>query len=323
MGTGTRRAPLDEDGCGEASFSVKIMLSGLIANIQRYCLQDGPGIRTTVFMKGCPLDCWWCHNPESRSEEPEVVVVESRCIRCGECVPACPEEIAGPAGEDFDRDSCRRCGACVESCPTGARQMTGSRMTVEEVMTEILKDRIFHEDSSGGVTFSGGEPLMQPEFLAALLKACRRVGVRTALDTCGFAPRKDLLGSAMLSDLVLYDVKAVDDALHRELTGVSNQSILENLEALSREHPNLWLRVPVIPGVNDSPEEFEAMARLAASLPGVRQVNLLPYHRTGIQKFRRLGREYRLPEVTPPSDEAIAAAVEYFRARGVKAVAGG
>jgi pyruvate formate lyase activating enzyme len=301
------------------------MQSGLVTNIQRYSTQDGPGIRTTVFLKGCPLDCWWCHNPEGRSGAPEVVVQETRCVRCGECIKVCPAEDTGSAGDAPLKPGpeCTLCGACVEACPTGARQMTGGRNTVEEVLNEVLKDSIFYDDSGGGVTFSGGEPLMQAGFLNALLQACRSHGIRTAVDTCGYAPRESLMALAESVDLFLYDLKFLDEARHIEYTGVSNAIILSNLRELGAVHRNIWLRIPLIPALNDTEDQLDAMARLAASIPGVRQVNLLPYHRTGVQKFKRLGQDYRLAHVQPPSTAQMEAAVARFHAFGLNARSGG
>jgi len=299
------------------------MVSGLVTNIQRYSLQDGPGIRTTVFLKGCPLDCWWCHNPEGLTPEQEVITVESRCLRCGECVIVCPQEVARKGGENEDRAVCTRCGACVRACPTGARQFAGLKMTVDDVVQEIFKDSIFHDDSSGGVTFSGGEPLLQNEFLLALLRACRQSGIHTAVDTCGFVKKSTLLEVAALADLILFDLKMLDEARHRKFTGVSNAVILQNLREVCAKHENVWLRVPLIPGINDALEELRAMAQFAASLLSIRQVNLLPYHRTGVQKFKRFHRDYRLPDAMPPSAAEVQAAIEVFAARGLHVKVGG
>ncbi len=301
---------------------LRSVVRGLVTNIQRYSLQDGPGIRTTVFLKGCPLDCWWCHNPEGLAPKQEVVTVEGRCVRCGECVKACPQDIARLTGEDEDHAACTYCGACIDACPTGARQLAGLEMTVDDVMQEIIKDRVFHDDSSGGVTFSGGEPLLQPVFLLALLRACRQAGTHTAVDTCGFVKQSTLLQVAALADLILFDLKMLDEVSHRNFTGVSNQIILENLREVCRKHPSVWLRMPLIPGINDG-AELDAMAQFAVSLSTIRQINLLPYHRTGVQKFRRFGRDCRLPEVLPPSAAEIQAAVEVFAARGLDVKVGG
>ena len=302
------------------------MESGIVFNIQKYSIQDGPGIRTTVFLKGCPLDCWWCHNPESQSPEPEITVIEGRCMRCGECRKVCVRGGSpgrpgcGPAGEPA---ACTLCGKCVEACPTGARQMVGRRMNAAEVLAEVLKDRVFYEESGGGVTFSGGEPLRQPRFLRALLQACRDAGLHTAVDTCGFAPKEDLLAVAPLADLFLYDLKFMDESRHARYTGASNVSILDNLRALGDIHGNIWIRVPIIPGLNDSARELEALARCAASVPGVRQVNVLPYHGAGAYKAPRVGRAYRLQETAPPSPEYMEDVAARFRGHGLSVRIGG
>lgn len=291
------------------------MQSGLVFNIQRYCVQDGPGIRTTVFLKGCPLDCPWCHNPEGRSSEPEVRVWEGRCVRCGRCAEVCPQRVGGngrPAGPDA---ACRRCGACVSACPAGARQMVGRWWTAAEVVAEVLKDRVFYDDSGGGVTLSGGEPLMQPEFARAVLEACRAEGIGTALDTCGFGPQADLLALAPWVDLFLYDVKIVDDRLHPRFTGVSNARILENLRALGDAGAAIWIRVPLVPGFNDAEEHIEAAARLAASIPSVRQVDVLPYHRLGARKGG--AREGSPLPAESPSPQRLNEVADRFRALGL------
>lgn len=294
------------------------MESGLVFDIQRFSIHDGPGIRTTVFLKGCPLDCWWCHNPEGTSAEPQILVLEGRCIRCGECRRACPQGDRAGAAE-----TCTLCGRCVAACPTGARQMVGRRMTVAEVVAEVLKDRVFYDESGGGATFSGGEPLLQPRFLRALLEACRAAGVRTAVDTCGYAPQEDLLALAPLADLFLWDLKFADEARHVRYTGVSNGPILENLRALGRAHGPIWIRVPVIPGVNDDAAQLDALARCAASVEGVRQVNVLPYHEGGAAKSRRVGRAYRLDGAAPPSAGRMEEAAAAFAGHGLKVKIGG
>ncbi|MBP7936556.1 MAG: glycyl-radical enzyme activating protein [Phycisphaerae bacterium] len=289
------------------------MTSGVVLNIQRYSLQDGPGIRTTVFLKGCPLDCWWCHNPESRSHEQEIIVVENRCMRCGHCREACPTDLAGP---------CTRCGACVEACPTDARQMAGRTMTTRQVLTEIRKDLVFYEESGGGVSLSGGEPAMQHDFARSVLRACRDEGIHTAIDTSGYAPQEPLLAVAELADLVLYDLKLMDDARHVRYTGVSNATILENLLVLSRRHRTIWIRVPLIPGVNDDATELASIARFAAGVPGVRRLCLLPYHELGMHKSRRLGRPYRMNGTRAPDPEQLDRAARVFQAAGLEVMIG-
>jgi pyruvate formate lyase activating enzyme len=300
------------------------MESGLVFNIQRYSIHDGPGIRTTVFLKGCPLRCWWCHNPEGISPEPEVLVIENRCLRCGQCREVCPQiKMGGNGSPKAQRARCIRCGACVEVCPSGARQLVGRRMNVAEVVAEAHKDRAFYEQSAGGVTFSGGEPLMQARFLRSLLEACRAAGIHTAVDTCGYVAKEELLAAAPLTDLFLYDLKVIDDDLHRQCTGVSNVVILENLLALGEVHQNIWLRMPLIPGFNDSVEQMGAVARFATSVPGVRQVNLLPYHGTAAHKWVRLGKPERSGARPAPTMQTIEHAKDTFRAFGLNIQIGG
>ncbi len=301
------------------------MQGGLIFNIQRYSIQDGPGIRTTVFLKGCPLRCAWCHNPEGLSPKPELLVTEARCIGCLECHQACPHAHALPEDRPLPlgMEGCKLCGACVEACPTGARCLVGKELTVSELIEQLLPDQVFYEVSRGGVTFSGGEPLMQPEFLNAALAACRSHGLHTAVDTCGLAPREQVLAMAAQANLVLYDVKLMDEVRHRQVTGVSNRPILDNLLALGEVHECIWVRVPVVPGINDAAADLEALAAFVASVPGVRQVNLLPFHRIGVDKSRRLGRSSPAEQFQPPSAEQMTEAWEIFQKRGFSVTIGG
>ncbi len=303
------------------------MPSGLVFNIQRYSLHDGPGIRTTVFLKGCPLRCLWCHNPEGLDRQPEVLRSRDRCIACGRCGEECPAGAAGPIGPngqaERERERCTGCGACVRACPAEARRLAGRRLTAAEVLAAVLRDRLFYEDSGGGVTFSGGEPLGQPEFLTALLAACRDREIHTALDTSGHVPQEDLLAAARWTDLFLYDLKTLDDRRHRRYTGVSNRLIVENLHALGRVHGNIWVRVPLVPGVNDDPRDLEDIVRLAASVPGVRQVNLLSYHATGAAKFARLGQTYPGGELLPPPAELVAQTAARLQELGLPVISGG
>ena len=291
------------------------MRDGLVFNLQRYSVHDGPGIRTTVFLKGCPLRCGWCHNPEGISRQPEFLILENRCLGCGACRRACRfgALVDGQSVLPAHVPACVRCGACVDACPTQARQIAGLKWGVPELLDAVQRDRLFYDDSGGGVTFSGGEPLAQPEFLRAALLACRSVGLHTAVETCGLARTEDLLAIVPGADLFLYDLKLMDEAKHRQHTGMSNGLILENLLALGRAGCRIWIRVPVIPGINDSAEDLDATARFAATIPGVQRVDLLPYHRAGLQKSRRLGRTNPLANVPTPSAEAMAEAAEIFK----------
>lgn len=301
------------------------MSSGLVFNIQKYSLHDGPGIRSTVFLKGCPLCCAWCHNPESISPRPEIIVVENRCIACGECRTACPfaELVSGTGPMPARINECTRCGACIEACPTGARQMVGRTMTVGQVVAEVSKDRIFYEESKGGVTLSGGEPLVQADFTTDLVCALHSAGLHVALDTTGLGRTDHLLAAAKSANLVLYDLKAFDEERHRQLTGVPNRTILDNLRALDQVHPNIWIRLPVVPGFNDDLGELRLIAEFVSDLQNVTLVNLLPFHRSGLHKYERLGWTHALDGVEAPSPEVMEQAAALFREAGLPTKVGG
>lgn len=288
------------------------VLRGRVFNIQRFSLQDGPGLRTTVFFKGCPLSCAWCHNPEGQAPEREVTTSESRCIHCGTCRSVCPSP-----------KECLRCGACAAACPTGARQIVGRDVSSPELVEELLRDRLFFDESGGGVTFSGGEPLLQAPFLLECLARLKESGVQLAVETSGFANRDELVKAGLIADLVLFDLKLIDGDRHLTATGKRNERILRNLGALGAAHVSMWIRVPVIPGINDDEANLEATARIAASTPGVCRVDLLPYHPSGAPKFARLGVPFRLDEIMPPSDERMHELAEGFRRHGVSVTIGG
>ncbi len=305
----------------QATKGIPMKDRGIVFNIQKYSISDGPGIRTTVFLKGCPASCWWCHNPESQTAAPEMTLVASRCLLCDECVTACPQGAAGR--EQENAPACLLCGECMEACPSGARRLAGTEMTVADVLATLLQDRIFYEESGGGATFSGGEPLFQFEFLKALLTGCRQRGIRTAVDTGGFAPMEQLLEVAAITDLILYDLKLMDAERHRAAVGLDNRGVLENLAALGKVHDNIWIRIPIIPGVNDDRANLEATAALAARTPGVRQVNLLPFHRTWHGKLRQLGRAGVEDSIATPSQERMEELAEIFRNAGLTTIIGG
>ncbi len=291
------------------------METGIVFDIMHFSTRDGPGIRTTVFLKGCPLHCAWCHNPESQSIKPELMLRPNLCIACETCLSACPQgAIALVDGEYVtDRSACTLCGNCVDACTAEARQIVGREMTEGQVMAEVLKDLAFYDESGGGVTFSGGEALLQHHFLLALLKACRNAGIHTAVDTSGFATWAVIDQIRPYVDLFLYDLKALDDRIHRQYTGVSNALILSNLQRLSSLGHAILLRMPLIPGINDSPEAIRAAGELAASLPNLAGLEILPYHLAGVEKYRRLDIQYELPGLVPPAGDQVEAAAQVLR----------
>jgi pyruvate formate lyase activating enzyme len=264
---------------------------GIIFNIQRYSIHDGPGIRTTVFLKGCPLSCFWCQNPESQHKKPELFFQKDRCTACGACIPVCPNTANTLLdGIIFiDRDKCQGCGKCVEACPSTVRTLMGRYATVDEIMNEILRDKRFYKKSGGGITLSGGEPTAQADFALALLEKCKSAGLHTAIETCGYSPWPTVERFMEFTDLFLFDIKCMNPERHRESVGRSNDLILENAARIAKSKP-IRIRVPVIPGFNDNPDEILAIARFAKDNLGNCAVDLLPYNRMGESKYDRLSR---------------------------------
>ena len=301
-----------------------LVTTGTIFNIQRYSIHDGPGIRTTVFLKGCPLNCWWCQNPESQTDKQEMIFWEDRCIGCALCSINCPSgAISMKDGKPVtNRNECIMCGKCSRICPARAREIMGSKVSVDDVIKEIEKDLIFYEESGGGATFSGGEPLSQSEFLGALLDGCKEKKIHTAVDTSGYIPWKILERLNSKIDLFLYDLKIMDDKRHKKYTGVSNKLILENLKKLSLVHHNIFIRFPIIPGINDDDQNIREMGEFLSSLK-IAQINLLPYHFMGIDKYKRLERIYKLADIHSPSKEKLSDISTILRNFNLKVKLGG
>lgn len=291
----------------------------------RYAVNDGPGIRTTVFLKGCLLSCWWCHNPEGLHRGIEMAYRVERCTLCGECIDACPQRALALEETKVvrDEDQCVVCATCATECYGGAREQIGREITVEELLTELLKDRVFYDESGGGVTFSGGEPLLQYDFLLAALKASKEAGLHTVLETSGLAATDHLDQVCAYTDLFLYDVKMVDEERHKRFTGVSNHRILENLRHLASTDNAVTVRVPLIPGVNDDDGNIDALAALLSELGTVRDVHLLPYHAGAAGKYRSLGMRSRMPEIRPMPGERVQAIANMLGRHGFRVTIGG
>lgn len=277
-------------------------VTGNIIEIQRWSVSDGPGSRTVVFLKGCPLHCPWCANPESQDNARQIGIFSSRCVLCGACERDCKENTAIPAQQGaFRDDRCTACGTCIDSCHADARTWMGEKVTVGEIMETLLKDMIFYRKSGGGVTFSGGEPLTQPGFLSLLLSQCQQVGIHTAVETCGYFSWKSCEETVRMLDFIMFDIKHMDDRTHKRITGVSNTTILENIKRIGMLEIPLVVRIPVIPTLNDSPANILATAHFVREhLPHAIGIEALPYHRLGTNKYAALGMEYTLSHLEPP-----------------------
>jgi glycyl-radical enzyme activating protein len=294
---------------------------GTIFNIQRFSIHDGPGIRTTVFLKGCNLRCHWCHNPESQRMPADIEFFPEKCIACGGCVEACPEgaQLLEGSQRVYLRDLCKVCRSCVQECFSGALLATGDERTVAQVLAEVAKDAGYYQSSGGGVTFSGGEPMLQPGFLLAMLQACHQQGYHCAVDTAGNVPWERFETVIPETDLFLYDIKALDETIHQRYTGVGNRLILENIQRLAQVGKEIWVRIPLVAGVNDSVEEIEGIARLVAPLENIRRVEVLPYHTLGSEKYTSLGKDYPAQGYQAPSREQLDRILNLFQSYGISA----
>ena len=282
------------------------MTMGTILNIQRFCIDDGPGIRTTVFLKGCPLRCVWCHNPESQAKRNEIMYDAKKCVACGRCAVACPQNFHSVAqNHTFERELCIGCGDCTEVCPTKALVLYGKSITVDEVYSEVARDKVFYETSGGGVTISGGDPLFQPYFTAELLEMCKENGIHTAIETSGFADERVLLTVLKYCDLVLFDIKETDEERHKQYTGVSLTTILRNLKLVNEKKIPFIIRAPIIPTLNDRESHFKSLKTIRESMKFCQGIQIMPYHRIGSYKYELLDRKYICNDISEPSKEMI------------------
>ncbi len=299
--------------------------SGIIFNIQKFSVHDGPGIRTTVFMKGCPLRCRWCSNAESMNPEPEIGIIIDNCNLCGKCADICSENAVTLDNDSivFDRDRCTACGECVNVCAPEALTVYGKTVTVKDVFNEVKKDKSFFEGSNGGVTASGGEPLRQADFVASLFKMCREAGIGTCLDTCGYAPSEELEKVLHFTDYVLYDIKLIDSGLHKKYTGVSNELILHNAKIVTESEAEMLCRIPLIKDVNDTANNISETARFLGTLGKDIGIELLPYHRLGTAKYKTLDRTYPGEALRTPTDEEVEAVRKIFEEYSVPCIASG
>ena len=285
---------------------------GNVLDIHRSALHDGPGIRTTVFLKGCPLHCPWCHNPESVNPGRELAFYTDRCVRCGACVDACPNNVHTVTSDHhyLDRSLCRLNGACVEACRYEALLMTGKTMSSDEVMEVVLRDKPYYEESGGGLTLSGGEPMHQFDFALSLMKMAKAAGIHTCLDTCGYAPPDQFREILPYAGLFLYDIKATDPDIHRQITGVPNDLILQNLDWLYNKGAAIELRCPLVPGNNNQPQHLEKLREMRLKYPKIRALTIMPWHNSAGSKYERYGYTNPFPDL-PSADEKL---ISYWNA---------
>jgi len=282
------------------------MSTGYIFNIERYTLHDGPGIRTTVFFKGCPLRCLWCSNPESQLKQPQVFFIEELCNGCGRCVDICPKHAISmeKAGQpvQFQFEQCNGCGECMVVCYRDALVLAGKEVAASEIAEQVGRDKVFYRYSNGGVTLSGGEPLSQAQFAADILQLCKENGIHTAIQTCCYADKEQIDLVMPFLDLAIIDIKHLDRFVHRSFTGKDNDLILENVRYIDHYQSPIIIQIPLIPDINDSDETLAEIFHFAAGLKNLSGVSLLAYHTLGIQKYKRLGRPYSMPDLEIPKN---------------------
>jgi len=311
----------------DVAVSSIVNMKATIFDIQKFNVHDGPGLRTLVFMKGCPLTCAWCSNPESQSIAPELLFYEEKCIRSNRCLEVCPTHAISQNENRLvlDKSLCNLCGECVEACYAGAWKMSGRVVDEDYILKEIERDSSFYKSSGGGVTFSGGEPLLHADFIESVANRCQIEGIPVAVETCGYVPWKNLEKVLGNVDLIMFDIKHMDPKIHKKLCGCSNLPILKNLRALSqRNNVEVIVRFPIIPGLNDTEDNVNSTARFVASLNGnIKKVEILPYHNYGENKYKRLGRKYLLKGLELPTEEHMQAIKSTMEGYGLNVQVGG
>jgi pyruvate formate lyase activating enzyme len=301
---------------------------GIVFNVERFAIHDGPGIRTVVFLKGCPLRCVWCSTVDSQYLLPEMEYFADKCTGCGKCIEICTARAIYVAEDGriiTERHICNNCGKCVDACPNGARKTAGEEMIVEQVLEEVEKDIMFYSNSAGGVTLSGGEPTMQPEFSLEILKGCKRMGIHTAIETCGYVEWDILDEMLRYLDFVYMDIKHMSPEEHKRLTSKKNSLILANARKVAEKYPDkpFVIRIPVIPGCNDSDENIAGTAQFVGKLEGTHRIELLPYHRLGVPKYGALSKDYALSDLQSLSEDRMNALVALVESYGIEAQIGG
>ena len=296
------------------------MIKGMVFNIERYAVHDGPGIRTIVFLSGCRLRCWWCQNPEGQELKPQLIFLVNNCTGCGKCISLCSnqaiEQINGKIVMNWNK--CKRCLECVEICPNEARQNVIKVITSNGVLEEIIKDIPFYRRSNGGVTLSGGDPLVQSDFASEILKLCKERRIHTAIETSGFSDWDNFVKVLKYTDFIFFDIKHMDSTKHKYGTGVGNEKILENLKKISNLNKNIVIRIPIIPGFNDSIENIEKTAKYVKDLKNIIKLELLPYNKLGVIKYERIGKQYLLNDPEPPRSENLIKIKSIIEANNIK-----
>ncbi len=282
-------------------------MDGTILKISRFCTDDGPGIRTTVFLKGCPLSCIWCHNPESQRKDPEIWYIEEKCVGCRKCADVCENNCHtfNEGSHKIDFGKCKACMKCADICPADALEVIGKKVSVDKIVAEVEKDIVFYKNSGGGVTVSGGEPLLQSDFTAEILRSCKEKGIHTAIETSGAANKEALEKVMKYCDLVLFDIKETNAEAHKDYTGANFSLVINSLKTINEMGIPFIVRMPVIPGLNDRKDHFDAVKNIVCDMPHCKAIEIMPYHSLGAYKYKQLGKKYRCEDIAEPAKSTV------------------